>query len=226
MIWVVPCRFDPERPVVFDCVASIREHHPDDQIVVVDSDSGDLSYQDRLIDELGAIPVSEANRNYAQGAYRWAYEHTTPAAEFFALIHDSLIVNANLHHLQDSELTTVRWFGAPPNPWGCDESGTDISVWGAAQAREHMGLDIPGEFKGVFGPMWFCQRKVLDDLAGLGFFDILPMSAFEQQGMERLTGIALTHLGYDVTRALQGCMAGFFDEYDSTFVEKRHLLRA
>ncbi len=136
-----------------------------------------------------------------------------------------MIVNQNLHHLEADPLTTVRYFRSPPNPWGADDTGTDIGVWGADQAAEHLDLLIPDEYCGVFGPMWFCQRQVMDDLDKLGLFDIKPSSKFEQQGTERLAGIALSHLGYDVRNSLQGEMHGFFDEYDSTFVEKRHLDR-
>ncbi len=222
MIWVVACKFDPARPVIFDCVHSIRAHHPDDWIFVVDSASEDRSYLRQLYLDFDCVTTDVENRHYAVGAYAQA---PNMLGEFYACVHDSLIVNQNLHHLETEPLTTVRYFRSPPNPWGADENGTDIGVWGAAQAREHLGLDIPTEYVGVFGPMWFCQRHVMDDLARLGFFNIRPSSKFEQQGTERLAGIALTHLGYDVRNSLQGEMHGFFDEYDSTFVEKRHLDR-
>ncbi len=224
MIWVVACKFDPERPVIFDCVASIREHHPDDWIFVVDSASDQRTYLAKLhaADE-GVEPVDLENEHYALGAYGWAQENI--GSDFYACIHDSLIVNQNLHHLEDQPLTTVRYFEQPPNAWGVDGNNVDIGLWGADQAREHLGLDIPAQFAGVLGPMWFCQRQVMDDLDKLGFFNIKPSSKFEQQGTERLAGIALTHLGYDVRNSLQGEMHGFFDVYDSTFVEKRHLDR-
>ncbi len=202
MIWVIACKFDPERPVIFDCVRSIREHHPDDPIDVIDSNSDDPSYLRSLFADFAVFGHDSRNRNYALGAYRWAQRETEN--DFYACIHDSLVVNQNLHHLEAEPLTTVRYFRSPPNPWGADDTGTDIGMWGADQAREHMGLDI---------------------LHQLGLFDIKPSSKFEQQGTERLAGIALTHLGYDVKNSLQGEMHGFFDAYDATFVEKRHLDR-
>lgn len=222
MIWVIACKFDPERPVIYDCVEAIRKYHPYDRIDIVDSASEDRFYLDLLGRGYGTIGHMVDNRHYALGAYSMALRFP---GESYACIHDSLIINQNLDHLTEQPFTAVRHFDQPPNVWGADANGADIGIWGAHQASEHLGLAIPDQFTGIMGPMWFCQRRVMDDLDQLGMFDIKPTSKYEQQGTERLAGIALTHLGYDVTNSLQGKMAGFFDQYDTTYVDKRHLDR-
>jgi hypothetical protein len=43
--------------------------------------------------------------------------------------------------------------------------------------------------------------------------------------MERIAGIVLENLGYDVTNALQGSGGEIYGNYDETYMKKIHLLR-
>ena len=203
MLWVIPCYFDP---IVFECVDSIRTHFPDDEILVVDSCSPDQSY----LDELDVDPVEVGNQHRHVGTWgrALAYSH-----DRFALIHDSLIVNG---HWTPGDFQVVRWFheGGPvgdQRPFIFDEAA-------------RMGLEISnGGYFGIFGPMLFCTRRVLEDFESVGLLDSKPTTAIEAACCERLSGIAATHLGYSVTAdSLQGGMSDFHGKYDEVLVAKKH----
>ncbi len=201
--WVIPCRYDP---IVHDCIAGIRKHFPDDRIILVDSCSPDPSY----LTGLDVDRVILGNQHYATNAWALAYR-AEPDTERWALIHDSLIVHSPWEPVGDVQ--TVRWF--------VERTGHDPIM--AAFIDHHarrMGIEVPPAYRGVFGPLLFCDGEVLDDLDWLGLFDALPTTKVEASAMERLVGLALVYLGFDVTESLQGEMVDFWGAYDTTHVEK------
>lgn len=205
MLWVIPCRYDP---VVFECVDSIRTHFPGDDILLVDSCSPDTSY----LDTIDVDHIETGNRHRHSGAWKRAVDY---GADRYGLIHDSLIVHS---HWEPADFQAVRWF---------HESGLPIAAAGwVTDQLATLGYAVPDYYAGIFGPMLFCTGDVLDHFAGSGVLDLQPSDVEEAAGMERVTGIVAAELGYDVTiGALQGQMAGFYDSYDHTHVEKRHLAR-
>jgi hypothetical protein len=223
MIFTIPCKFDPARPVVFDCVRSIREFYPDVKVVVVDSASDDKSYLAKLRDEFGCVTLDVDNRHYAVNGYFLAYQEF-PDEDFYACIHDSLMIRGNLDGLLEHPFTAVRHFDQPPNLWGWDADGVCLSEWGARELRR-IGIGCPGQFTGIMGPMWFCQPHVMRELEQAGFFTILPEDKFELCGFERVAGIVFKSLGYEPSRSIQGPMFDFFAPYPSTLVEKVFLAR-
>ena len=213
-MFVIPCRFDPARPVVFDCVASIKAHHPDATVVVVDSASDDTGY----LDELDCITIDAENRNYGPGALRVVMDEF-PRETFFYLTFDSLLVHDNLDDLKRRPLSVVRWFDSATTGWGWDGDGRPLEGFASDN-----GVWIPSRFFGVMGPMVFATRGVIESC---GLLRIMPSSAYEQCALERIWGIWLQESGHDVSKlSLQGEMRGFFDEYPSDRVEKIAMARA
>lgn len=191
-------------------VSAAHEHMPDEPVLVVDSASPDRSYMDRVDAEIADV----GNRNYATGAYLWAYRNRP--ADFYYLFHDGLIIRDDLTDLRSRDVTAVRWFQMPDTTWGTDRHGENLAVFGrtAYHGRWHE------RYAGVFGPMLACTPAVLADIdTRIG----LPAAnKWQECAMERLWGMALHDAGYDITDALQGQMHGFFDRYPSERVEKIH----
>ncbi len=217
-MWVIPCRYDPEHPVIFDCVQSIIGHHPDAKIVVVDSNSEDKSYMKELRN-WDVITVDARNDHYGPGAFRWAYD-TYLDEEFFYCIFDSLLVQDNLDDLVEFPCTSVRHFHTPPTGWGWNEdTGLPLDQW-ALRNGVHR---IPERFVGVMGPMLMAHRRVFKSA---GVFRTMPTNRYEQCALERMWGIWLQQAEWDPTNSLQGEMHGFFDEYPENRVKKLDLHRA
>jgi hypothetical protein len=221
-LFVVPCRFDASRPVIYECIDAIQRHHENPRIVVVDSGSSDKSYFDFLIDR-GVRIASINNQLYATGAHAWAFVHH-PDIEFFYLVFDSLIVTANLDEFQQRPLTIVRHWHSTEHDWGWDEDGTHLSVWGGEQLAR-MGVPMPTAYHGIMGPMMFAHRDVLQSLYDLGYWFTQTTSAYKQCATERAAGIVLEHLGFDVTQSLQGTHTRHEDPYSEAFVKKIDMAR-
>ncbi len=123
-LWVVPHKGDE---IVGRCVDAIHTHHPGARV---------------------ATYSAAHNPHYGPGAFaRAVAEH--PSIDFFYLVFDSLIVNANLDWCQERPLTTVRWFDSARHGWGWnDDTGEPLDDW--ARTR---GVQIPPRFAGIMGPL-------------------------------------------------------------------------
>lgn len=222
-LFVVSCRFDPERPVIFDCLNGILEHHERPKVLVVDSGSPDKSYFDFCM-ERGIGIASIHNQLYSLGAFAYAQRHY-PDIDYFYFLFDSVVVKANLEHFQARPVTVTRHWAGSDHGWGWDHDGTPLEVWGGQQL-ERMGVPMPSTYHGVMGPMMFVQRPVVEQLDRLGYWFTQTRSAFHTCAMERVTGIVLEHLGYDVTDSIQGEHRGHFDPYPEDTIMKIDMARA
>lgn len=216
-LFVIPCKFDPSNPLIFDCVARIRRHHPNDDIVVVDSASDDRSYF-RHVEVMGAQVADIENRHYATGAHAWAYENHDDDYDYFFMLADSVLLNAPLPTPDDIQF--VRHFEYPRHGWGVDQHGTDLSVFGRSVLE---AIDVPfpeGPFTGILGPYAWGPTWIFDDLAWGGLYDTPPYDKWQQCALERTHGIIVAHHGYDVRRSLQGEHHDHFGQYDESVVTK------
>lgn len=221
-MFVIPCRFDPERPVIYECVEAIQRHHDNPKILVVDSASADKSYFDWLA-ERGVQIAPINNQHYGIGAFGWAYRHYSDQ-DFFYLIYDSLIVQCNLDQFQERQLTTIRHWHHTQHDWGWDQDGVHLAEWGGRQL-DRMGVPRTEDYHGIMGPMFFAQASVMAQLDEIGFWFTTPETKYELCAMERVTGIVLEHLGHRVTGSLQGVHTHHGDNYDESFVRKLDMAR-
>jgi hypothetical protein len=221
-IWVVPVRFDPKNPVVFQCIESIQEHHDNPIIIVVDSDSDDKSYLSWCVNHGCRIGPTN-NHLRAFGAHAWAYRHN-PDADFFYLTFDSVIINANLDYLQERPVTAIRHWSNAMHGWGWDGAGTPLEVWGGQQL-ERMGIPFPDAYTGIMGPVMFAQKETCDELDKIGYWFAQTTTEYEHCAMERVAGISLAHIGYPITESLQGFHTTHSAEYPENAVRKIDLAR-
>lgn len=222
-MFIIPCRFDPERPIIFECVDRIKKYHPGEKIVVVDSASPDKSYFDKL-DGVEVLDID--NKNYGVNAFKEAWLKYRLEEDFYYCIYDSLLLNQSLASFRKNNLTTFRYFKTPPTGVGWDENGNDLSIWINAQLSEHFGISMPASFTGVMGPMWMCEEDVMWNIFASGLINIKPTNKWELCAMERIVGIVMELCGYDPTNSIQGEMFGFFDQYDETYVTKVNMARS
>ncbi len=224
-LWVVPCRFDPDRPVIFECIEAIQRHHDNPKILVVDSASPDRSYFDWLTERDVRVAAIN-NTGYGTGAHAWGYRQN-PDADYFYMMFDSLIVQSNCDEFQDRPVTVVRHWHNSQHDWGWDEGVPEwphLSIWGGEQL-DRMGVPRTDNYHGIMGPMMFLQGSVAKKLDEIGYWDTQVTSRFLQCGMERVAGITLEHLGHDVTQSLQGTHTVHTAAYDETYVKKLDLTR-
>lgn len=213
-LFSITCKYDPTNPVVLSCIESIRQHHPESPIHVVDSDSEDKSYYEQ-VKKLGAKVEDIANQSLTTGNIWHTYENY-PDYDFYYFLHDSMLVKEGVLDLMERDVTALRYFrswngvGWTPaeNPAGDNGFVYDETYkWANSQLLAKTTYDpVPGEhFAALFGPMLMCKRTVLDKLKEAGFDKIRPTTKRQSEAMERVWGMVLNMEGYDLSElSVQG----------------------
>lgn len=213
-LFSITCRFDPENPVVLPCVQSIREHHPDSPIHVVDSASEDKSYYG-AVKQFGAKVEDIGNQSLTTGNIWHTYENY-PDYDFYYFLHDSMLIKDGILDLMETDVTALRYFrswnglGWTPQEHPSGDNGfvyPETFNWANSQLlskttyRPEMGM----RFAALFGPMIMCKRSVLDKLKAAGFDKVRPTTKRQSEAMERVWGLVLNLEGYDLSQlSLQG----------------------
>ena len=223
-MFMIACYFDPDNPVVFSCVNSIRDHHPDSKIIVIDSDSPDKSYFEEL-KKWNAEAIDAKNVHRETGAIWYIYENFS-SYDYYYCLQDSLVINADLSSTLARDLTLLRYFPSwdghlfDGNPghhearcgWGDGEDSLGLAYKSKMEDRDFVErmlaltpYTIPKKWDSVFGPIIMCKRSLLDKLYKNGFNKLLPKNKIESCAMERAWGIVLEQEGYSVRDlSLQG----------------------
>ena len=68
-IFVIACYYDGSNAAIFECVKSIQKHYKSAKIVVVDSNSPDKTYFQRLKEKKVTV-YNAKNKNYDTGMQR------------------------------------------------------------------------------------------------------------------------------------------------------------
>ena len=179
---------------IVPAVQSARSWMPEEPVLVVDSDSTDVSYFAK-VESLGATVADAHNRNYETGAWWAAYQHSD--ATYFWFLHDSTVLTRSLATWEAQPVTIP---GTLKHWTGCNGD----HVRRIAHYCTHSGYTVPNPYTGVFGSMFGCQRGVLDTLVAQHPRQCLPTNKFDSECMERLWGIALTNVGVDVPACMWG----------------------
>ena len=213
-LFSITCRFDPANPVVIPCVQSIRAHHPESPIHVVDSASEDKSYYEQ-VEKFGAKVEDIGNQSLTTGNIWHTYEKY-PDYDFYYFLHDSMLIKDGILDLMETDVTALRYFrswnglGWTPQEHPSGDNGFVFSEtlnWANSQLlskttyRPEMGM----RFAALFGPMIMCKRSVLDKLKAAGFDKVRPTTKRQSEAMERVWGMVLNLEGYDLSKLpLQG----------------------
>jgi len=188
--------------VLTSCVESIRSHHPDAPIYVIDSASDNQNYHPHIEEKYNATVDYAQNKNYTVGATYHVFKNY-PDFEYYFFLQDAQVVHTNLEYCLNFDLSTYSYFNShngvgriPGREWGFkNQESVDL---GERLLKENTGYAIPDLFTGCWGSIMFCKRHVLEALNNVGYFKMLPTNKLEDQVMERLTGIVLENVGFDL----------------------------
>ena len=107
-LFVISCFHDGSNDAIFHCTDSILEHYKNPKIVVVDSDSPNKSYFDKLKSKSIEI-LDVKNKNYDTGAYWLAFKKYNNFDHYYFL-QDSIKIKENLSIYEENDLTSFRYF--------------------------------------------------------------------------------------------------------------------
>jgi len=185
-MFVIPCKFNEKFPFVISLVESIRKYHNDEKIVVVDSDSDNKSYFKDLY-QLNVHVMNIQNRNWMIGAY-WSAFNAFPDEEFYYFLHDSMNVKGNLDCFKEKELTILMYF---------DRKIGNFNTWGDKITQESK-YEYFFDGLGCYGPMYFCQNKVMSHMKDMGAEKFLPSNKAETGYCEGCYGFFFEEQGFDL----------------------------
>ena len=185
-MFVIPCKFNPTHPFIINLVEDIRNFHPFEKIVVVDSDSEDKSYFDKLR-KYDVIIEDVKNKNWMVGAYWYAFKKY-PNEEYYFFMHDSMRVKDNLDYLKEKDLTTMMYFNRDIG---------NFNTWGN-HITENSEYVYNNNGNGCYGPMFFCKNKVMHKMFEKGADKFLPKNKTETGYCEGCYGFFLEDQGYNL----------------------------
>lgn len=185
-MFVIPCKYNPKFPFVIQLVESIREFHPTEKIVVVDSNSDDKSYFS-ILEKYDVIIEDVKNTNWMVGAYWHAYKKY-PDEDYYFFLHDSMKVKGNMDYLKEKDVSILMHFDRTCgnfNTWG------DLITSNSKYEYVHSG-------NGCCGPIFFCKNKVMKRMHDMGADKFLPSTKAETGYCEGCYGFFLEEQGYDL----------------------------
>ena len=231
--FVIPCYNVGDDSMIVNNIKTIRKIYPLEKIIVVDSGSPNKDYFSKIMQyDVDILDVN--NIHYDTGAYWEAYRQYPDVTDFVFLHDSLFIgknIDSCLEHdicsfryfysrpiiggynVFFTYWETINWclrmflarfkvFSVRPcNCYGFDNKAQ--KEWVKAEL-DKIGLELPKTWVSLFGPVLTVKRTVLDKLVSIGADTILPTNKLQQMGMERVWGIVLIKLGYDITQSLQG----------------------
>jgi len=185
-MFVIPCKYNNNYQFIIELVKDIRFYHPNDKIVIVDSDSNDKSYFDE-IKKYDVIIEDVKNINWMVGAYWHAYKKY-PNEDFYFFMHDSMKVKDNLDYFKEKDLTTMMYF---------NRNIGNFNSW-SNKINNETNYNYLLEGRGCYGPIFFCKNKIMKRMLEMGVDKLLPTDKSETGYCEGCYGFFLEEQGYDL----------------------------
>lgn len=189
-MFVIPCKYNPNFPFIIQLVKDIRNFHPDEKIVVVDSDSEDKTYFEE-IKKYNVIVEDISNRNWMIGAYWHAYKKYQNE-DFYYFMHDSMRVKANLDYLKENDLVMLMNFNRQIG---------NFNTWGNRITSESE-YEYNFKGKGCFGPIYFCKNIIMKRMLEKGADKFLPNNKAETGYCEGCYGFFFEDQGYNTDQCV------------------------
>jgi hypothetical protein len=192
-MFVIPCKFNEQSPL-YECLTSINTYHPDEKIIIVDSNSEDLSYIEKIKNYENVTIANKKNANYEAGAL-WIAHEQFPNEKCYALIHDSIILKESISSfLQNEESYVFMYF----NEHMLDP--LDVEYVEKIISKTKYNYNERNIF-GALGNMCIFKSKILHNFIEKDLhLALLPENKHQSQMGERIIGLCLMQEGIDLTK--------------------------
>jgi hypothetical protein len=194
-MFIIPCKYTPISNGVEKLTQQIRQFHPNEKIMVVDSNSDTMhkGYLKRIRDSYGVLTEDIANKHYHIGAW-WTGFKKYPDEDYYFFFHDSMYVKANLDYLKEKDLFILAHFNREVAP--------SFNAWNDRFRNETL-MDknhIKNQGKGVYGSIFGCKNWVIKKMLGLQIDKLLPSNKPETGPLEGGWGMIFESLGFDLVQ--------------------------
>jgi len=149
------CKYIPQSPIK-ECVDSITQFHPNEKIVIVDSQSEDKSYYD-LFSEYDNIDILDDCNPYRVPGALWETYKKYPNEPYYIFIQDSVILKKSLEKYlhSDNKFISFMYF-----PESAGSEGYDVTQRVLSQTTYRVPEPNEGIF-GVFGPLFIVKNELM-----------------------------------------------------------------
>lgn len=223
-----PSRAIPKKSPIRECVESISKFHPNEKIVVVDSDSGDKSYFSDIQKYDNVIILDCKNQNRVCGSFYEAYKKFPDEKEYI-VIHDSLVFNNSIQKFIDSDIEcfSLMYFWEHHFNW---QTQHDPYSWEILDNSEYQ-RPKDGPVLGCYGPMFIIKNRIAKNMEKKKLFKNLKVSSkTECSNWEKIFGQVFIEEGYPPSEYnIQGDYKAFSQLVDSAgldYFKKQRLGRA
>ena len=208
-MFIIPCKYTNHSPII-RCVESINKFHPTEKIVVVDSFSDDLSYQNVLSNYKNITILKKQNNNRVAGAM-WKTFEEYPEEENYILMHDSVVLKKTIeNNFLNKIFCTFMYF--PEIVPVQDPAGFNFYK----KCFLNTKYDIPKScsyINGCFGSMFIANNKIIKTFVKNNLnLTLNPISKLECQIAERAFGICAEQEGISLEE----------NNIEGNFVEKKN----
>lgn len=185
------CKYIPQSPVK-ECVNSILKFHPDEKIVIADSQSEDKSYYNFFSNNQNVDILDDINFNRVPGALLETYKKY-PNEPYYVFLQDSVVLKKSLEKYLKSEdkFISFMYFNEIAG-----YEGYDIIV-DKMKKTSYIIPEYNQQIYGVFGPLFIIKNELMVKFKNSGLFDILTSSSkSECKAFERIFGICAQQEGF------------------------------
>jgi hypothetical protein len=191
------CENDSHTQIPINCVRSIRNHYPNSDIFIVDSNSPVKTHINDL-KEMGCIISELENLNYESGAMWETYNKIKKDKYIF--LQDSILLLGNIDEFIKKD---VAIFGNLISNWeGCGQEHIEWIHQNILNSDYRLE-NLSNGFNLVQYNSFIVSRNILNKFKDKNLDKILPLNKIGSCGMERILGIALSLEGYPINEEIQ-----------------------
>lgn len=178
-MFIIPSKYTKKSPI-FDCIDRIKKFHPNEKILIIDSNSVDKSYFLK-IKEIDNVEVYDANNiNYEIGSLWYVYENKlNKNDENFYLIQDGILLNRNVDIMKDFEFCAFAYN---------EKHDGECLKYFDENFNNKSDYQILTDYFMVFGTCFFAKKTFLDKLNKKKVISILPTYKLGSECWERFIG--------------------------------------
>lgn len=181
-----------QNSLINQCVDSILKYHPDDKIVITDSQSENKSYYKQYIDCENIIILDNINKNRQVGSFEIIYDHF-PNESYYVMIHDSLFFKKSIQKFLDSseEFISFMYF---PETFNNETKNFCVDVF---DNTPYQVPNVGTQINASFGPLFIIKNSLIKKIKDNNLLIKLKSnSKLEDQYFERIIGIWAEQEGY------------------------------
>lgn len=203
-MFIIATYYDEQKSILDETISSIRKFHPNEKIVICDSDSPNKEYATKYVSEYVEF-FDAKNKRRPIGALLETYKKY-PEEPYYVLMHDSSALMSNIQRFIDSESELVAFFQTPKTISTIPSHiGSDNYFQWMKELFSKINYPLYNDHKGdnsysvCVGCMGIYKNYLLKKFINNGLYEAMKSYSFEEfQWAERAIGYIAKLEGIDL----------------------------